>query len=425
MVKVSLDDVLTAREKRVQYQMELLNRFDFPVICFTMNIAGPVKVNEDTVYAFRAGSERLLDGLKTMDFKILEKIDLSSPAGHCLLLAVDAPAEKLKQLCVSLENLDELGRLLDMDVIDTKARKLTREAERSCLICGLPGRGCARARIHSVEQLQQKTSQIIQDYRVKRESERIASLAVQSLLDEVCVTPKPGLVDCHDCGSHRDMNLFSFNASAAALYPYFQSCYMAGIQERQATAERAFGRLQVLGVEAEGAMRRATGGVNTHKGAIYTLGVLCGAAGRTGSHALEPWLEACSALTAHRHAAGVRAEVADGLPSVRRIGLPVLQKARQDGLPFNDQCLTVLLYFLSSVQDTNMVARGGTRNAKASRDQARVLIQYHETGAAGSGIREIMSRLNTRYVSENLSPGGCADLLAATLLVDRWINLEA
>ena len=310
MVKVSLDDVLTAREKRVQYQMELLNRFDFPVICFTMNIAGPEK-----------DSALIRDGLKTMDFKILEKIDLSSPAGHCLLLAVDAPAEKLKQLCVSLENLDELGRLLDMDVIDTKARKLTREAERSCLICGLPGRGCARARIHSVEQLQQKTSQIIQDYRVKRESERIASLAVQSLLDEVCVTPKPGLVDCHDCGSHRDMNLFSFNASAAALYPYFQSCYRAGIQERQATAERAFGRLQVLGVEAEGAMRRATGGVNTHKGAIYTLGVLC--------------------------------------------------------------------------------------------------------GAAGSGIREIMSRLNTLYVSENLSPGGCADLLAATLLVDRWINLEA
>ena len=425
MATVSLDDVLIARDRRVQRQMEWLDRFDRPLICFTLNIAGPVKVNEDTAYASRVGAERLLEGLKTMGWEPLAQMDLSSPAGHCLLLAVDAPAAELKRLCVSLEDLDELGRLFDLDVMDAEARKLKRETERTCLICGQPGRGCARARLHSVEQLQQRTCQIIQEHRVRQESQRIASMAVQSLLDEVCVTPKPGLVDCHDSGSHQDMDLFTFNASAAALYPYFQACYLAGEKERQAPEESAFIRLQALGLEAEAAMRRATGGVNTHKGAIYTLGVLCGAAGRTGSHELEPWLRACSALTAHRRAEGVRAEVADGLPSVCRIGLPVLQKARQDGLSFNDQCLVVLLHLLSTVRDTNMIARGGASAAKASRDQARALIRFHEAGEAGSGIRDIMGRLNARYVSENLSPGGCADLLAATLLVDRWVRAEA
>ena len=169
-------------------------------------------------------------------------------------------------------------------------------------------------------------------------------------------------------------------------------------------------------------MRRVTGGVNTHKGAIFTLGVLCGAAGRVGKASLETWLDACAALTAHRKAAGVQAEVANGLPSVQKIGLPALKRAREEGLPFNDQCLTALLHLLSQVRDTNMIARGGEKLAKTCRDQAAALLQYHETGAPGSAVRDIMARLNASYIAENLSPGGCADLLAATLLADRWMN---
>ena len=420
MPTITLNDVLLARDRRAQRQMALLEKYEKPLICLTLNIPGPEKVNEKTAYAFKAGVSRLLEGLKTMGYPVLAQEDLSSPAGHGLLLAVNAPAEALKRLCVSLEDMDGLGRLFDMDVMDRDGRKLTRETERRCLICGLPGRGCASRRVHPVEQLQEKTWQTIEDYRVQAESERIASLAVQSLLDEVCVTPKPGLVDCHDSGSHKDMDIFTFNASAAALYPYFQKCYRAGARDKTLPAREAFNALEILGIEAERMMRRATGGVNTHKGAIFTLGVLCGAAGRVGDHALEPWLQACAELTAHRMAPGVQAEVAAGLPSVGKIGLPVLQKAREQGLSFNDQCLTVLLYLLAQVQDTNMVARGGAQAAKAAREQARALIGFHEAGGPGSGIRVIMKKLNAAYMAERLSPGGCADLLAAALLADRW-----
>ncbi len=421
MSEVTLEEVLKAREERVVRQQEALRKYGKPLVCFTMNIAGPVKINEETAYAFQVGSVRLIEGLKTMGFRLLEKLDLSSGAGFGMLLAVDAEASALKHLCVSLENLDALGRLFDMDVIAENGCKLDRVHERSCLVCGQVGRGCASRRIHPVEEIQQVTWQIIRSHRMQAESEEIAKLAVQSLLDEVCVTPKPGLVDRQDQGSHTDMDIFTFNASAAALAPYFRKCYLAGIQDQGESEETAFLHLQSLGIEAERVMRLATGNVNTHKGAIFTLGIMCGAAGRCGKHDLEIWMDTCARLAAIKRGPGVRAEVGEGLPSVRKIGLPVFAKARISGLSFNGQCLMVLLHLLSEVRDTNMIARGGEETADASRNAARKMIETLDGRVSEEKLLAVMNELNEQYISRHLSPGGCADLLAATLLADRWL----
>ena len=291
MPEVSLEDVLRAREERVMHQQDMLKRHHRPLVCFTMNIAGPVKVNEETAYAFRVGSVRLLEGLKTMGFDVLEKQDISTAAGYGIILSVNAPSGAVKKLCVSLEELDPLGRLFDMDVISENGEKLDRDHERCCLVCGQAGRGCASRRIHSVEQIQQVTWNLIRDHRTQAQSEQIARLAVQSLLDEVCVTPKPGLVDRMDQGSHRDMDIFTFNASAAALEPYFRKCYLSGVRDRLESAGTAFTHLQTLGIEAERVMRTVTQNVNTHKGAIYTLGLMCGAAGMTEKADLQAWID--------------------------------------------------------------------------------------------------------------------------------------
>ena len=420
MPEASLSDVLAARELRVQRQAEMLQKDKKPLVCFTLNIAGPVKISADTEYAFRVGSDRLLEGLKTVGLRVLSREDISSAAGYGLLLSVDGEAQRIKELCTCLEDLDDLGRLFDMDVIAEDGQKLSREKERCCLVCGQPGRGCASRRVHPVEQLQEATGRIICAHRIQAESERIASLAVQSLVDEVCVTPKPGLVDRYDSGSHRDMDVFTFSASAAALQPYFQKCYLAGARDRGLPPEEAFGRLRALGIEAERVMRKATAGVNTHKGIIFTMGVLCGAAGRIEGRDLEAWMDACAELTAGYRGPGVRMEAAEGLPSVRGVGLPALREGREKGLCFNDQCLLVLLRLLAAVEDTNMIARGGLLAASAARSQAKALIRFYEAGGAGSSLPDIMGRLNKEYIKKNLSPGGCADLLAATLLADRW-----
>ena len=212
MPEVSLEDVLRAREERVMHQQDMLKRHHRPLVCFTMNIAGPVKVNEETAYAFRVGSVRLLEGLKTMGFDVLEKQDISSAAGYGIILSVNAPSGAVKKLCVSLEELDPLGRLFDMDVIQENGEKLDRDHERCCLVCGQAGRGCASRRIHSVEQIQQVTWNLIRDHRTQAQSEQIARLAVQSLLDEVCVTPKPGLVDRMDMPVRQHWNHIFGNA---------------------------------------------------------------------------------------------------------------------------------------------------------------------------------------------------------------------
>lgn len=442
MAEVRLEEVLEAREQRVQAQQALLDAYGKPVISFTLNIAGPVKVDAWSQYAFDEGRERILGGLDSMRLPITDRRELFSPAGRTLLLAVDGEAAAIKKLCVLLEDGNPLGRLFDIDVLDARGEKMSRPRERCCLICGKEGRECASRRLHPLKAIQEKTRAIIRDHWLEREGEKAAAYAVRALLDEVCATPKPGLVDRQNCGSHRDMDIFTFCASAAALEPYFRRCFAAGVQDRSLPPDAAFARLQALGLEAERGMLAATHGVNTHKGAIYSLGLLCAAAGRTfpqtpDAEPPEPeaLLAVCGQMAAvhensllgqtHGSAAktrygigGVKQEAAAGFPAVKNIGLPTLRRAREEGLDFNDQCVTVLLHLIASVQDTNMVARGGLDRANGARQTALKLLDTDFLPK-----RETIEALDRAFIQENLSPGGCADLLAATLFLARQTKI--
>lgn len=102
----------------------------------------------------------------------------------------------------------------------------------------------------------------------------VARLAVRSLHAELCLYPKPGLVSPVDSGSHEDMDAETFMRSMFALRHYFKKICLAGLDDAP------FARLKALGIAAEAAMLRATRGVNTHRGAIFSLGMLCATAGR-------------------------------------------------------------------------------------------------------------------------------------------------
>ena len=364
-----------------------------------------------------------------------------------MLLAVRGEAAALKALCCALEDGLPLGRLFDMDVIGPRGEKLSRgeAAERGCLVCGKPGRGCASRRLHPVEELQRATRALIRGHWIQAQSEEIASLAVQALLDEAAAAPKPGLVDRYGSGSHGDMDLFTFGASAAALWPYFQKCFLCGDACGRLEAHAAFAPLRALGLEAERRMLMATEGVNTHKGAIYTLGLLCAAAGRLAPAApgeqgpdAARWLTACADLAAadpgrgdgadmthgelarERHGAGgVREELKRGLPGVANVGLPALEAAENSGYSLNDACLYVLLRLMTTLQDTNMIHRGGLQRAREAQAEARALL---ERSAGGPPSRQELEALDARFTADRLSPGGSADLLAATLFVHRWLR---
>ena len=437
-MEVTLAQMLEAREQRAFRQFQLSREYGKPIVSFSMNIPGPVKTSPLIRRGFYEGCallDRHLSGERVLHREFTEAV-----TGCEAIYVVDLEPLDVKTITTSIEDTHGLGRLFDMDVIDAALCKLDREAvgggDRNCLVCGAPGRGCASRRIHSVAELQNATNAILTGYFRERDRVRIGDLAVQSLLDEVCTTPKPGLVDRRNSGSHADMDIAAFRASAGALRGYFRDCARTGMETAGENPEETFHRLRRLGLLAERDMYAATGGVNTHKGAIFTMGILCGAAGRLwkpeGTWEPEVLFREVSAMTAaaveadfHRGGdtvgqrlyaghgiRGIRGEVAQGLPSVANIGLPAYRGFRNAGMEQNEAGVRTLLTLIASVEDTNMIARGGIPGAKAGAEKCAALL-------AGAFTLADVETLDDWFIRENLSPGGCADLLAAVYFVDR------
>lgn len=439
-MNILLTEILNAREARAARQQALLREHHCAVVFFTMNIAGPVKTSPLIRRAFDAGLSALEDALRAYTIRSREVIH--EITGDEAIFSVDMDASALKAVCVAIEEATPMGRLFDMDVLDAQGKKLERGQERCCLVCGAPGRSCAAGRLHSVQSLQEATQKRITDHFDRADAVRIATAAVDALLEEVHTTPKPGLVDLRNNGSHPDMNVPLFTASAKALDPYFMRCAIIAQKTADLSPADVFPLLREAGLEAEAAMHVATGGVNTHKGAIYTMGILCAAfarlwhIGETAPTA-EEVLSLCAAIAGDAARAdlenaaadtaglrlyrelgisGIRGEMAQGLPSVANIALPVFRAAQPQGLNRNDAGVVTLLHLIAHVQDTNLYHRGGQSGANFAADSARELLKHNPYPAAAQ-----VEVLDDAFIARNLSPGGCADLLAATYFLDKLL----
>lgn len=434
-MEVTLLEILDAREKRVQRQRELLEAYKKPLICFTMNIAGPKKVNDLIREGFGYGKRLLqaqLSGIPILHFE-----DRSGITGCEAFFVADAAPERLKALTSEIEDTLPIGRLFDMDVLTPDGKKLSRQEmglpQRTCLLCGRSAYLCSRSQAHSVPELQERTAQILKNTLSGLNAQEIAATAQKALLFEVCTTPKPGLVDCHNSGSHRDMDIFTFLSSTAALGSYFEACAKIGISEHD--SESMFQKLRFQGRLAEQEMLRATGGVNTHKGAIFTLGLLCAAAASLPKERRQPELilEHCASLTRGltnrdfedltkenaltagqklyiRHGiTGIRGEAEAGFPTVLQTGLPVLEAGLQKGLSLNDAGCAALLAILAAADDTNLIARSNRETQLRIKEEIRQLLEKEPFPSM-----ETLKKLDETFISANLSPGGSADLLAAT-----------
>ena len=446
-MEVTLEEMLCTREARSFLQFQLSQQWGMTIVSFCMNIPGPVKDTPLIRRAFWEGCRKLEQRLPAESIKhrqtILEK------TGCEAVYVVDMDAAAVKAMTTAIEDENRLGRLFDMDVLDENLNKLERELvggkSRDCIVCGAPGRGCASRRVHSVPELQEATNRILTEHFQESDARRIGSLAVQALLEEVATTPKPGLVDRRNNGSHRDMDMDTFQKSAHALTDYFCSCVRTGMQTGSSAGEDTFYALRTLGLQAEQDMYRATGGVNTHKGAIFTIGILCGAVGRLwnpqGKYSDADLLAEVSAMTAvpmekdlreqafatagmrlyaQHGIRGIRGEIALGLPSVRDFGLPVYRRCLEQGLDANMAGVVTLLNLIVSVVDTNMIKRGGMELAMdAIRKTARLLMQQE--------IPEVsdIEELDSWFIEKNLSPGGCADLLASVYFIHALTNFQS
>lgn len=273
---------------------------------------------------------------------------------------------------------------------------------------------------------------------------QIGEACYLALLAEVSATPKPGLVDRANCGAHRDMDFALFQRSAESLRGYYPQIAAGGAATATLPPQQAFVSMRPLGVVAEKAMLAATGGVNTHKGAIFSLGLTAAAAGRLQSlgRPLRPesvcacaasfvlgitQLElAQSAAAATRGAqafrlhgaSGARGEAEAGFPHALQHGLPAYRRALRLGASENDALLEALLHILAHMQDTNILLRCGPEAAKYARTCAEALLaKKHPIGSAPR--REALEKMDADFIPRNISPGGCADLMALCWLLNR------
>ena len=435
MQEITLMQILQAREDRVCKQQALLAAYGTSIVCFTMNIAGPVKTSPLIERAFRQGLYFLQERIAPK--YILTQQTQFPATGPLALLAVDMPAEELKSICVQIENTPHIGRLFDIDVIDKDGNKLSRTDERGCFVCGAAGRACAARRVHSLAELSFAVQTRIVSYFQEADRKKVAALAVDALISEVQTTPKPGLVDRRNNGSHTDMDIDLFIKSAHALESYFYSCVKIGQETCHKTPQETFSLLRLAGIEAEKTMFEATNGINTHKGAIFSIGTICGAYGRLYRPEqtradICAILAHCGVMTAEAmqsdfanadsstagmclykqyNLTGIRGEVACGFASVREIGLPAYNKALCDGHSQNDAAVMVLLALIAGVKDTNLYHRGGQDGADFAASQAKLLLK------GGTLSMADVEALDDMFIAKNLSPGGCADLLAVTLFL--------
>lgn len=407
--KITLEQMLLARDRRASRQAALLSRYGRPVISFTMNIAGPVKDSPLIRYAFRSG----LRQLEALPCAQLCREVIFEPTGpEALLVYETQDARLLKEFCIRLESEGEAGRLFDLDVLDANGEKLSRETGRTCLVCGGPVSVCSRSRAHGLEAITACTGAILEAFA----AETLGEMAENALLAEVHFTPKPGLVDEANNGAHRDMDVPLFERSAHALRPCFEEFVRFGLQGASPAA------LQQAGVRAEQAMFAATGGVNTHKGAIYSGALLLHAAGRLLSGEEEGNLCELAAQTAAvipaptgTHGAavraccgGIRTEAVSGYPTAQA----VLRQLRQSGP------LDALLLSMSRLDDSTLWHRGGAEGAQLVRSRAADIL------AAPASEREARTRrLDAELIERNLSPGGSADLLAMAFFLEKALPL--
>ncbi len=258
-----------------------------------------------------------------------------------------------------------------------------------------------------------------------------AHMAADALRDELSLTPKPGLVDMHDSGAHRDMDFHLMSRSIDTLLPWFVKI------ARVAHCGSDVSEIRALGVSAEKAMMAATHGVNTHRGALFCMGLTLAAACRLAAGAERITPAALSEAISVEAGFFSQSEDTHGASAIRRFGhggalgnakagypllfsswLPFLRSL--DDMPEQTACQMTLLKIMSELDDSNILYRCGQETADEVKELSRSLSQNTDC----TGLHDSLMRLNREFADRNISPGGAADMLSLTLLADRLLPTD-
>ena len=258
-------------------------------------------------------------------------------------------------------------------------------------------------------------------------NKEVAKLATKALLYEMSISPKAGLVSRLSNGSHKDMDFYTFIDSALSLDEYFSECFVYG-QENDFYSPNFFKNLRDLGKKAEKEMYKATNGINTHKGTIFSMGILISVLSSYFKETDEIDLKVLSNKIKNMfstygekafknyHLTGARGLALSGYNIVLLDGINKLKEFTEI-LDFETSCILLLFYYISILDDTNIVNRANFETLKEIQILCKNLYEENSKSLSKEKIRNEMSKLNDIFIEKNISAGGSADLLILTIFV--------
>jgi triphosphoribosyl-dephospho-CoA synthase/holo-ACP synthase/triphosphoribosyl-dephospho-CoA synthase len=417
-----MDNLLDAREKRDAYEAALTNEYGSPLITLRANYPGPMKSNLWSNYAVY---RMFLNLRETFGTDILEVRHTLTCEGLVFFLVVSGKGEEIKRRCITLEGGRQLGRLLDIDVRE-KGRTWSRAdldyGLRRCFICSDDAVYCVRSMRHDFEEVANFFRQTVEGELIEAGlKESLSRLTAFALLNELCREYSYGCVTVNGTGSHKDMDFMTFIESIGAISENIGQLLETDVKDFQA--------LRAFGCRLEEEMFRRTGGINTHKGAIFILVFLLAGFVRSSrfseiqalvSEGARPVLKDFESRD-HSHGLeiyrtygirGIRESAANGFPNIFGTYLPLLENQMDPE--------SLFLTIMSREDDTNVIHRSGPGALKELKARAAALTGDREKEPpqdVEDTYQKNCQSLSDWCIGQNISTGGSADILSASILV--------
>lgn len=434
------EEILSAREHR----QRLRENAGACVLTFNLNVPGLPKNRPPFDRVFELVSRDFLSFFSLfLDTKAVQQFE-DAAGSWCMLPFTSENSEIIKKLASAYEAIHPIGRLIDLDVYDQTGKRYASGIQKPCFVCQKPAYDCIKAERHPMPQIRGCADAYAAAF--VNESDvamRLSYAAVRALVSEAAIAPKPGLVTRYDSGPHTNMDFELFVKSAAALrHGYYQMAQCVGKPDWK--PEKGLFLMREIGLQMEQTMHEATGGINTHKGAIFLMGLCVTAAARSLSEKgiidfefiSNLIRQMCSGITQELKATnldthgarmfrefgvtGARWEAENGLQLVFNVGIPIAQRCLAMGLKREAAFRAALTAVIAQNQDTTLLYRGGVDHLAEVQAQAK---QIQLLGFWSDTAERVYQNLCDYCLKHRLSCGGSADLLAATLFFSNIVGI--
>lgn len=437
----TLQEILSAREERSLLRQEA-NTDGHAAVSMNLNIPGIPKTGSLYTLFFEKCKDQLKNWLLANRIFIDEEKEttINHAAGDFYIVPLKSNhsnTSKLKQITEQFEHDHALGRFIDVDVAGENGILFSSGKSKLCFYCHAhPAIECIQSKRHTVETLRDFQQNEIRIYlrneRLKRLSDQISSMAIRSILYELSLTPKPGLVDTCSSGIHTDMDFRTFIDSTSVISAFFAELFRKGSECKTEDLTHSLPVVRNIGLAMEREMFRQTKGINTQKGIIFLMGISLFSAGylfnENDSFNQDKFIETikvlCSNLVetefvnhkdnlthgeiCHKkyHTGGIRYEAENGFPTIFQHSLTVLEQENNTG---NKALYKTLLSIMAVLTDTNILFRSDLQTLESLQEMSKkVLVDFS---------MEAYSEIIDFCMLNKISPGGSADLLSMTIFI--------